>query len=501
MPIGTNRVYNDPALGQAFSNLSSLFAPPSGSDLSGYAAAAAKKEEAARLAELFRVAQDPNADWSTLDRLGIGAGVFNPSQSLEAVDRNNSTQRYGYDRSYQSSRENNTADNARALQTSAMDNQRSAITSLYGALKPGEVAPAVPGDVAGLVGLPGIDQRSGLAPILSEAEVKGRERQRLTENGMLTEQMLLDSILGEKSPVQAVGPGGTPTFMSPGAAVREGAQPFVQAGSQAKPTNAVAVTADGQNIPAVQGPDGKWIHAQTGAPLPADIRIFDLPKATGTAGDVGMAPTTANQTQANNQEAEVTRALSLLDIYEKAVTENPGSLGLAGLIRGTAQNAAQTAADLAASFGDKAPQIETAAREFREELGSVVPEFFDTSIPEIDFLQGTLAYSLARTENPSGEVSRQAFERAYERVKGGGLLANQKSALSAIAANRKVLQTQLQGMSVLRAPGTGRTDTSFRDGANAPTPPAPPSPPTPPAPPSGAERWERGPDGRLRKVQ
>ena len=39
MPIVSNRYYNDPNIGQAFSNLAGAFAPPSGSELSGYASA------------------------------------------------------------------------------------------------------------------------------------------------------------------------------------------------------------------------------------------------------------------------------------------------------------------------------------------------------------------------------------------------------------------------------------------------------------------------------
>ena len=39
--ISSSKFYNNESLGQAFSNLQSLFAPPSGSDLAGYAAAKA----------------------------------------------------------------------------------------------------------------------------------------------------------------------------------------------------------------------------------------------------------------------------------------------------------------------------------------------------------------------------------------------------------------------------------------------------------------------------
>ncbi|MGF7008100.1 hypothetical protein [Aminobacter sp. BE322] len=514
MPIASNRHYNDPALGQAFNNLAQMFAPPSGSDLAGYATAKAKREEATRLAELFDYARDPAFQQQIFDRLGQATGTWTPSTGYYGVDVNART-----------SRSNNAADNARALQTNAADNARALeqtrlqntkdiTTKMLDPVAAGATR-FVPSTIAGMYDVPerqiGVisanpgerivtpDGRTieGATKPMSETEWQATQAERLLQSGALTDQMLADAIVGERAPVKAVGPDGkTPVFMTPGEAARTAAQPFVEAGSQAKPANAVALMPDGKTrVPAVQDPDGRWVHAQTRQPLPESIQIFDLPKATGTAADVGLAPTTANETQANNQEAEVTRALNLLDIYEQMVQDNPGSIGLAGLIRGTAQNAAATAADLATSFGKSAPQMAEAAEELKRGLQGVAPEFFTSAIPEIEFLQGTLAYSLARTENPSGEVSRQAFERALERVKGGGLLANRQSALAAIGANRKVLQTQLDGIRTLRAPGTGRTDTGFR---GEPTPPAPPAPP---APNGGAERWERGPDGRLRKVQ
>ena len=47
MNIRANR-YNDPALGAAFENIASLFAPPSAQDTAAYATAAAKKQDAER---------------------------------------------------------------------------------------------------------------------------------------------------------------------------------------------------------------------------------------------------------------------------------------------------------------------------------------------------------------------------------------------------------------------------------------------------------------------
>ena len=79
--ISPNRYYNDPALGQGFSNLASIFAPPSGSDLSGYATAAATKQKAAQLADYYDYTKNPNFDRAQFDRMGIAVGNYVPTQS------------------------------------------------------------------------------------------------------------------------------------------------------------------------------------------------------------------------------------------------------------------------------------------------------------------------------------------------------------------------------------------------------------------------------------
>lgn len=217
--IRTNQ-YADPNLARAFENLSSLFMPPSGSDLQGYAAANATKQKAEALAQLIANPNDPDAD-----RKATFLGSYNPTQSWRALEMSDATQRYGVDRTYQASTENNAADNARALQTSAMDNQRSAITSLYGSLAPGEIAPAVPGEIMGAIGMPAIEQRTGAPKPLSETEFKAQQQQRLLDEGKISDDLLIDVITGQQTPVKAVGPNGQPVYMSPGAAVRQGAQP------------------------------------------------------------------------------------------------------------------------------------------------------------------------------------------------------------------------------------------------------------------------------------
>jgi hypothetical protein len=110
MPAKKNQYYNDPAIGEAFNNLASMFKAPSGTDLYGYAHAAATRAKEGRLSELFDYAKKPEYNAELADRLNIAVGNYNPSQSFYSVDQSNAT-----------SRANNAADNQRARDVASIN--------------------------------------------------------------------------------------------------------------------------------------------------------------------------------------------------------------------------------------------------------------------------------------------------------------------------------------------------------------------------------------------
>ena len=170
MPITANGYYNSPQMAQAFSQLGRIFAPPSAQDSAAYATANARNQQAQQLAALFDYARNGQGfDQTTFDRMGQASGQWTPAAGYYGVDSTAQTARRGQDITSATSLENNRA-----------DNQRQAITSLYGVLNPGQVAPALPPEIAAAVGLPGIDERRGAAPILTETQVKGGFLQNLT---------------------------------------------------------------------------------------------------------------------------------------------------------------------------------------------------------------------------------------------------------------------------------------------------------------------------------
>lgn len=244
--IKSNRYFNNEAFGTAAANLASLFQPPEAADVANYALADERRAKMNQLGWLFDNPDDPTAS-----KRSSLTGVQGYGQTPEGY-------RYGIDTQANTALGTNAADNARALEerrlmeaaamdrlgvtdatdrykidtdatvsgrNNVRDNQTKAITTLLGPLDPGQVRPEVAADVMGLLEMPGIGPAAGAPRLMSETEQAAAERQRLIEAGVLTDDMLLDDFVGQRSPVQALGADGKPLYMSPGAAVRQGAAP------------------------------------------------------------------------------------------------------------------------------------------------------------------------------------------------------------------------------------------------------------------------------------
>jgi hypothetical protein len=482
MSIRGNRYFNDPGIAQAAGNLASLFAPPSGADAAGWAAASAKKAEAARLADLFSYVNDPNFDQSKFDRMGVAAGTFAPTQSYYAVDQSNAT-----------SRSNNAADNTRALQDRSMqeagslqrlyvtdatsrannaaDNQRSALTSLYQPLNPGQVAPAVPAELMDAVGLPAIDQRAGVAKPLSETEWDASQKARLAQEGRLTDEMILDTIVGDQSPVQIVGENGRPQYASPGAAVRTGAEPVINKGAEAKPQNGVALLEDGRRVPAIQRGDGKWRNSQNDEELSGNFQIFDMPKPQGSATDVGLSKPVNSGVEQQLIDIEVAKdtAVKLRDLIATA----PASQGVVGFLRGTAQNFLAQGGEVANYFGGNLANVQERIAAGLEDEG--LAGAFDTNIPTIEMMANLLAFQYAKTT--TGErLSNEMLKQAREALGLYGLSENQQSSTARLNQAIKMIEAQSTILQRARSGGVDAiTTTAPAAPAGQPVVPAAPA--------------------------
>lgn len=285
-------IYNNPAIGRAAEGLASLFAPPSGAEAAGWANANAKNAEARRLADFYAGA--PEMDAAAYDRTGPALGLWTPNQgvgiTMRGQDLDSSDARYGVDVGATTSRTNNAADNTRALREREMQEAGLLERQFAEPIKaaPGETV-FLPNQTAGATGLgptlagtpKPLSESEALAEIImrqpeetqdrfaadrfapTESQVQGQERRRLAADGTLDDQALLDTILGERSPVEAIGPDGRPLYMTPGAAVRTGAEP-----APSKPLVQVntAEPADGDLRKKLDESEGKrWSDLQAAA--------------------------------------------------------------------------------------------------------------------------------------------------------------------------------------------------------------------------------------------
>lgn len=449
MAIQPNR-FNDPALGAAFGNIASIFAPPSAQDMVGYTTAAGKKAENERLAWLFENANDPTAD-----RKATMAGVYAPTSSYYAVDQNTATDRRGQDITANTALATNAADNERALAAEGIKGQYSLADAFMTPLDPGQVQPGLPDNVAGVFDLPAFPRTDGAPKPLSETEQKAAERARLQSSGTMTDTMLLDTILGENAPVKALGAEG-PVFMSPGEAARTGAAAYVDAGSATKPENGMAVLPDGTQVPAIQDvATGRWKHAQTGQELPAEVKIYKTPAPTGTNADLGVGKTTVNRI--DQQLIDVAVAKDTATKLREMIATSPASQGAVGWLRGTTQNVIATGGELGDYFGGQMASVAEAIESGAADAN--LAGAFDPNIPAIEMMANLLAFQYAKTT--TGERLSNEMLRAAKAALGlEGLTANQASSLARIDMAIQQMSSQEEILRGIKKNGTGGASTT-----------------------------------------
>jgi uncharacterized protein YidB (DUF937 family) len=472
--IRQNR-YNDPALGQAFNNIASLFAPPSAGDLANYAQANARREEAERLAWLFGNPTDPTAS-ARAALTGVQSYANTPSgfyrtdettrrgQDIDSGDR-----RYGIDVGSQTTLATNAADNDRARDVARMGGQVDLASQFMSPLNPGQVQPGLPEGIAYNFGLPEFPRTAGLPPVLSETEQQAAERQALIASGMLTPDLQLESILGQQTPVTVVGEGGAPTFMSPGAAVRQGAQAFQNQGSQAAPQVANYRTPAG-DVGTAQFSEGQWRDTQTGQPVPPGSQTFSA-TTTGGVNDA-LGATTSNRSQAQRVRADVQSMSMLVNELENTIRGQVGTAGMAANLQSFVQDLRQVGAELSAALGDN-PNAPVSEEQFSAITQSVLGAGtnYDPAFRRVRAMLLDLAYMNARMNNPSGEVSRFALERELEALGLGGV-ANDQSVLASLAVSRQRMERALSAADVLEGSQPGPTPSDVqRPGAQPAAPP------------------------------
>lgn len=441
MPIRSSRFANEEDLGRGFSNLAAMFAPPDSGDLANYADAGLKNQ---RKSIIEKLQSDPR--YQGFDQQSILADLYDPTQSFYKVNIDDATTRRGQDITAATSTANNAADNTRAF-----------VTSMYGPLNQGEIRPDVPAGISSMFGVDqALPQVAGAPKPLSETEVRGGILSNEIPN--LSPEQLTGIAMGNTPVQNVVGPDGKPVIELQSDAV--GMEPYFNKGAEAKPENAVARLRDGTIVPAVQGPDGKWHHAQTDALLPDDIQVFDMPKAVGTAADVGLSKTTDSYVEKQLIDIGIAKdtAVKLRDL----IATSPASQGLVGWLRGTTQNIIETGGELGGFFGGKVKEV---TDDISKGLADAdLAGSFDPKIPAIEMMANLLAFQYAKTT--TGErLSNEMLRNAKEALGLNGLDANQKSSIARI--NQAILMIQSQ---------QDMLNSVLKNGISATNTPAPPTP-------------------------
>lgn len=420
-------IYNNSALGQSFENVAAMFAPPPAGDLVNYAQAAALRQKQGIIEQLKSDPRYKGAD------AGVLAGLFAPTQSFYAQDQNNATAQRGQDIAAQTSVANNT-----------LDNQTKLALPRFSPLSPGEVLPAVQGNLASQFGLPGdLGAVAGPVKPLTDAEARGAIIQNNPKP--LTPEEITALTMGSTPTQNVVGPDGKPVVSYNTGAV--GKEPYINKGAEAKGDLYNYVAPDGTEGAAIF--DGtNIVDAITKQPLPENIKVYKA-SAQGTTDQIGMG-TNSNRTDAQRLRAAVGNANALVNDLEGIIKANPAATGLAGDAVSFLQDTGQVVKEIAATLA-KNPESPITPDEFRvvtDQLDKATGGSYNPAYRQARALILELAYSNASMNNPSGEVSMQALSREVDAL-GQGLMGNDQGLLGVIDVARGRMRRKLQQADVL----------------------------------------------------
>lgn len=470
-------------LREGFSNLAQAFAPPTAQEMLAGAKIRETNQKVSQLADLYSIAGGSDVDQARLDRLAGIAGAYSPNQSLTAVGMNNATTLRA-----------NTADNERALRQTRMQQDGELTRAMLAPVGAGGTR-FVPGSIASAYGVP--ERQVGvvsLNPGDTATLPDGRTLQGAQKP--LTDDQLRAQILGglPANERRAYALGGTPvenvqTPAGPRIAFRAdavGQAPLPDIGKQDLRNYQ---TPDGRSGTArFDAGGGGWVDTQTGVTLPAGAQTYTS-QLQGGKDETGLGTSTRNNIE--GQLTDLANLESVVNQFDGLIQRDPAAIGTTGRVLGFGQDLAATAQEVT---GLLSPRLQEMAKQ--AERGLVEPEVlsknFNPNIPQAQLLENLLVAQLAKVNDPNGRLSNQQMDETRRALGGGGWFQNAQRTRAALDGIRQQIAAK-RGMYQGVAPQAAAIGPG-----GAPAPAAAPAP----APPSGGgERWERGPDGRPRRVQ
>lgn len=256
--------------------------------------------------------------------------------------------------------------------------------------------------------------------------------------------------------------------------------------------------------------------ARTGAPLPPGGYIAS---PQGDITGLGIRPSVQGHLQ--QQDIALQRLDKLGDYAKSFIT--PQTVGVPGIVKGFTQNAAETVVNVAKGLGYSGPQEALENMKQKALAGGMDPNLvshlfqFDPNLPKIETAYHMLVLSGA--EALAGGMGKSS-DRDMRVV--SSMLGSPESLFASPSSLNAKLEGLKEGIALMR----GNISSNLRPGTVTPpalapggvvAPPPSPSPGASPLPGSVApyaasptpgdfpaagavERWERGPDGKLMRV-
>lgn len=488
MPLYRARTpINFDSFNEGLSALGKAFAPPSAAETLAYTKAAAERESASRLAELYGRAKDPNLDTVVFDRQAGIAGAYAPSQSLTAVDRNNAT-----------TLRTNAADNARALQQTVLQGRNSIAEAMAKPVILGDGQTAfLPGQTQAATGLPSSLRGNITLNQGQQATLPGGEVIAGAQKPLSMDEAKAADYGGLPDPLRRAivfGSTPTPTVSTPdGLRITTAPESLGQApapDAAAKPD--LRNYKDGDRAGAARfDPAQGWVDAQTGQKLSPNVQLYSS-QLQGNAADTGLGSTAKNNVEQQLLDASAVEATA--NTLRGLIDRDPAAQGILGTVFGVGQDVAAVAKEGGKLFGPAFAQTQKDIA-----AGLVDPDVaaqmqsYNPNIPQVKLYEMLLAGQVAKMIDPNGRISNERMKQVTESLGGGGFLSNAsrtRAALDAIQSMVNNRRTMLRGT----APEAAAVGAGIK-------PELPGAAPTPAPAAQTPETWVRGPDGKLRRAQ
>jgi hypothetical protein len=203
---------------------------------------------------------------------------------------------------------------------------------------------------------------------------------------------------------------------------------------------------------------GKWKDTQTGQVIDgAGLQTYSA-NLQGDKDSTGLGASTKNNVDSMLVDLALTQDTSKK--LREIVTNNPGSQGLVGSLRGTVQDVIQTGNEVGKLLNVNMDKMRQDI-----EAGRVDPAIaakfnnFDPSIPATQMLETLLTAQVAKVLDPNGRVSNDRYEQVAKALGSGGLTGNSARTIATLDQLDKIINDR-RGILAPTSPAAAKIGTT-----------------------------------------